>query len=263
MTEARIDFSDGAAYERSMGRWSRAVAPRFLRWMAPPRQARWLDVGCGTGVLAEVLADQCDPACVVGVDASEAQIEQAARSAAAARVQFQRADAAQLPFAPDSFDAAASALVLNFIADPALALQEMRRVTRAGGIVGVYVWDFGNELSPSGPLRRAMRALGMPAPDIPGTAQSSLERLEALFRRAGLESIATTSVEVTLAYADFDDFWIAQTPGYAPATKTINAMSAGERRRLQRAVQEALSSGPNGRIEYAARANAIRALVPR
>ena len=75
-------------------------------------------------------------------------------------------------------------------------------------------------------------------------------------------SIQSTTVDVTLAYADFEDFWEAQTPGYSPTTKIINSMTEVERRRLKRAVREALSIGPNGKIEYAARANMIRATVP-
>ena len=70
------------------------------------------------------------------------------------------------------------------------------------------------------------------------------------------------TVDVTLAYSDFDDFWKAQTPAYSPTTKIIDSMSEAERRRLKRAMRQALSFGPNGKIEYAARANAIRGVVP-
>ena len=67
MAELAFKFDDGAAYERAMGRWSRAVAPVFLQWLAPPASARWLDVGCGTGVLAHTLLELSSPASVVGV----------------------------------------------------------------------------------------------------------------------------------------------------------------------------------------------------
>jgi hypothetical protein len=153
-------------------------------------------------------------------------------------------------------------LVINFVPDPLRALGERRRVTAAGGMVAGYVWDFEVECSPSGPLRRAMQACGAELPAIPGTAHSSFAALESLFRRAGMESVRTTAVEVTLAYRDFEDFWQAQTPGYMPTTKVINAMSEGERQRLKRAVQEALPVGPNGKAEYAARANMVRGNIP-
>ena len=167
-----------------------------------------------------------------------------------------------LPFADGSFDIAASALVINFVPDPLTGVREMLRVTAPGGIVAGYVWDFERELSPSGPLRHAMQAFGAQVPAIPGTVHSSLRALQSLFLSAGMHAPEATAVDVTLAYRDFEDFWSAQTPAYSPTTKIINSMTEGERRRLKRAVRQALSFGPNGKIEYAARANAIRATAP-
>ena len=40
-------------YEDFMGRWSRLLAPRFVSWLAVRPSANWLDVGCGTGALAD------------------------------------------------------------------------------------------------------------------------------------------------------------------------------------------------------------------
>jgi len=262
VAEAALHFDDSAAYERFMGRWSRAVAPIFLEWLGAGRRASWLDVGCGTGILAETLLELCAPASVHAVDPAPAQVQAAARGAAAGRATFQIADARKLPFANASFDVVASALVLNFIAERPPALAEMRRVARPGGLVGAYVWDFVQELSPSGPLRRAMRRFGVECPGIPGTEASRLDALRAVFQGAALEQIETRTIDICLAYADFQDFWQAQTPGYAPTTKIIAAMKESERARLMRAVQSALPSGPNGSIEYCARANAIKARVP-
>jgi hypothetical protein len=137
----------------------------------------------------------------------------------------------------------------------------MRRVTVQGGWVAGYVWDFEKELSPSGPLRQAMQAFGADVPALPGTVHSTLPALEALFRQSGFSAIDSRTMDVTLAYSDFADFWKAQTPGYSPTTKIINALTDGERRRLMRAVQEAVPTAPNGRIEYTARANAVKAAV--
>ena len=254
-----MDFTDSSGYERFMGRWSRAVAPHFLQWIAPAKRRKWLDVGCGTGILTEAVLDLCDPLAVVGIDQSTAQIQQASRGPAGQRAMFQQADAADLPFPDASFDLVASALVLNFIPRPALAVQEMCRVARPGGIVSGYVWDFGKDLSPSGPLRRAMRSVGAEVPDIPGTAYSSEQALRSLLAEAGLQFVESRTIDITLAYSDFEDFWGAQTPRYSPTTGIINAMSESERRRLKRTVHEALAVAPGGKIEYSARVNAIRA----
>jgi ubiquinone/menaquinone biosynthesis C-methylase UbiE len=261
MQAAALQFGDADAYERFMGRWSRAVAPVFLRWLDRPRRASWLDVGCGTGILSEALLDLCDPSSVDGIDSSAAQIAAAASGRAARLGRFQKADAMELPFADRSFSNVVSALTINFIADPVRALTEMRRTTRRGGWVAGYVWDFENEFSPSGPLRQAMRASGAEVPAIPGTVHSSARALESLFRQAGFSTIDSRTIDVTLAYPSFADFWSAQTPEYSPTTGVIKAMTNGERRRLMRAVQEAVPTAHNGKIEYTARANAIRAAV--
>jgi ubiquinone/menaquinone biosynthesis C-methylase UbiE len=258
-----IDFNDSAAYGRAMGRWSRAVAPVFLQWLAPSSNARWLDVGCGTGIFAHTLLELCSPAAVVGVDTAPAQIAQASRGPAAGRASFEVADARKLPFAEASFDIVASALVLNFVPDPSQAMAEMRRVACGGGAVAAYVWDFTEELSPSGPLRLAMRRFGLQVPPIPGTAGSGLEALRALFQEAGLERIETRTIDVCLAYRDFEDFWDAQTPSYSPTTTIIASITGNDRGRLMHAVRSQLPTAPGGVIEYFARANAIKARVPR
>lgn len=262
MTERRIDFTDAAGYERFMGRWSRAVAPSFLDWIEPRPHARWLDVGCGTGILTETLLGVCEPESVVGIDSAQAQVREVTRRLTDGRATFKLADASKLPYDDASFDVSVSALVLNFLPDPLRGLGEMRRVTVCGGVVAGYVWDFAQELSPSAPLRQAMRKFGVEVPAIPGTSNSTLDALLDLFHRAGLDAVAARSFDVALAYQDFDDFWEAQTPSHNPTTTIIDAMTPAKQRLLKRAVRDALPVSPNGRIEYSARANMIRGLVP-
>jgi SAM-dependent methyltransferase len=96
-----------------------------------------LDVGCGTGGGVRALAKRFPQVRrVVGVDISHTMIEEArARTAAVsnARLEFHVADAHQLPFADDSFDAVYSLRVFEIIADPRRALEEIVRVLRPGG----------------------------------------------------------------------------------------------------------------------------------
>ena len=54
-------FSDGAAYERLMGRWSHRAGDVFLDWIEAPKNLRWLDIGCGTGAFTEQVIRDCAP----------------------------------------------------------------------------------------------------------------------------------------------------------------------------------------------------------
>jgi ubiquinone/menaquinone biosynthesis C-methylase UbiE len=58
---AALSFDDSAAYERFIGKWGRAAGGIFLDWLDPPAAARWLDVGCGTGLFTELICETCSP----------------------------------------------------------------------------------------------------------------------------------------------------------------------------------------------------------
>ena len=262
MPEVAIRYDDGAAYEQFMGRWSRAVAPVFLDWLAPSPAARWLEVGCGTGIFTEFVLERCAPQSVVAIDSSQPQIAPALRSPLAARAAFRVDDAQAMSFDNGSFDIVVSALVINFVSDPVRAIAEMRRVARVGGVVTGYVWDFAAERSPSWPMRTTMRRFGLDIPDVPGTRVTSLSALSAVFAESGFDEIETRSIEVTQSFKDFDSFWRAQTPGYMPTTRIIGALSDSERQKLKDTVRAGIPLSSTGRVEYSARAHAIKACVP-
>jgi ubiquinone/menaquinone biosynthesis C-methylase UbiE len=98
MAEDTQRFSDGTAYDQFMGRWTRAVGTIFPDWLAPPTDARWLDIGCGTGVFTDLIVNTCSPATVAAIDPSEPQIEIARKKPIAERADFRIADAQKLPF---------------------------------------------------------------------------------------------------------------------------------------------------------------------
>ena len=262
MSAPTISFDDSAGYERLMGRWSRAVGRIFLDWVSPPQGVRWLEIGCGTGVFTELALEKCSPSVLSAIDPAQTQIDHAKQRPTTRLADFQVADAIAVPFPNASFDVIVAALVINFISDRPRALAEMRRVARRGAMVAGYVWDFAEELSPTGPFRRGLRRFGVPVPDLPGTGDSSIAALTKLFELAGFDAITTTTIEVALPYTDFDDFWQSQTSSFSPTTKAINAMSDGERAALRETLSAALPRSPDGGITYSARANAIRAFAP-
>ena len=102
--------------------------------------SRALDVCTGTGDLAFELATRVGASgTVTGVDFSDQMLERAREKAAArgSSVAFQQADALELPFPDDAFDAATVAFGARNLADLDRGLAEMARVVRPGGTVVV------------------------------------------------------------------------------------------------------------------------------
>jgi arsenite methyltransferase len=99
-----------------------------------------LDVGCGAGATPCFLAKRVGCR-VVGVDISERMIdrsrERARREGVADRVEFRVADAQDLPFEDDLFDAVITESVTAFPEDKQGAVDEYARVTKPGGYVGL------------------------------------------------------------------------------------------------------------------------------
>jgi arsenite methyltransferase len=99
-----------------------------------------LDVGCGAGTTPCFLVKRYGCR-VVGVDISERMIERsrerASREGVADRVEFRVADAQDLPFEDDLFDAVITESVTAFPEDKQGAVDEYARVTKPGGYVGL------------------------------------------------------------------------------------------------------------------------------
>jgi demethylmenaquinone methyltransferase/2-methoxy-6-polyprenyl-1,4-benzoquinol methylase len=96
-----------------------------------------LDLATGTGDLALAVRRVRPTATVLGADFSEAMLREAAVKLArrGARVPLLAADALRLPFRDGTFAAVTSAFLLRNLADLDAGIAEMRRVTKAGGLV--------------------------------------------------------------------------------------------------------------------------------
>jgi ubiquinone/menaquinone biosynthesis C-methylase UbiE len=127
-TAAAAGFQNADAYEQTMGRWSRRLAPLLIRFGGLSDGDRVLDIGCGTGSLAFALPKIAHVTGVIGIDLTEPYLEFARALNTDPRIKFQQADARTLPFEDNSFDRAFSMLVLQFIPDATRAVAEMRRV---------------------------------------------------------------------------------------------------------------------------------------
>jgi SAM-dependent methyltransferase len=259
MSADRPVFTDGANYERFMGRWSARVGTQFLDWLEQPAGLRWVDVGCGNGAFTEQIVTRRAPASVHALDPSEGQLEFARRRNGVTNVQFLQGDAQALPFASAAFDVAAMALVISFVPDQARGVAEMRRVVRPGGCVSAYIWDVAGGGLPVQPLMTAMQTVGIVFPTL---GETGTDHLRALWRGAGLESIETQVLRISVEFDDFDDFWVTNTASGTPIGAALARASADDRQRSRALLQESVPLGDDGRISYGAHANAIKGRVP-
>ncbi|CAH0200629.1 Demethylmenaquinone methyltransferase [Arthrobacter sp. Bi26] len=100
---------------------------------------RVLDIACGTGVVTRLAAEQVGPkGAVAGLDVNPAMLA-VARSvpSSGAAIEWHEANAESLPLADGSFDVVVSSLGLQFVADKASALREMRRVLAPEGRLAI------------------------------------------------------------------------------------------------------------------------------
>lgn len=103
---------------------------------------RVLDLGCGPGFYCLELLQEVGPdGYVVGLDSSPQMLALAERRCQGHdNVELHEADATSLPVEDESFDAALTVQVLEYVADVPAALAELRRALRPEG--RIVVWDF-------------------------------------------------------------------------------------------------------------------------
>ena len=258
-------WASGAAYEGYIGRWCRLVAPEFVDWLAQPAGIRWLDVGCGTGILTRTILDRSDPTSVVGVDPSQPFVDHAKESVPDRRVTFRVGSADTTDCDDSSVDVVVAGLVLNFVPDLGAALAEAQRVVQPGGIVAGYVWDYaaGMQL-----LRRFFDAAIALDPEM--RAHDEAVRfpiahegcLAAAFEAADLVDVDHRPIDVPTIFRDFDDLWTPFLRGTGPAPAYVVSLDEPARTALRYRLRASLPEEPDGTIRLTARAWAVRGRRP-
>ena len=259
--DAKDRWWSGDVYEPYVGRWSRLVARDFLAWLDAPAGLGWLDVGCGTGALAEAVAGRCAPKRLAGIDPSAGFLEFARRRLGGGGAELLRADARDLPFAAGGFDRVASGLVLNFVPDQPRAVAEMARVVRPGGEVALYVWDYADRMELMRRFWDAAVALDPNARALDEGVRFPVcrpEPLRALFEGAGLTGVETRTIDVPTVFRDFDDYWTPFLGGQAPAPGYCMSLTEEARAALRERLRASLPARPDGGIHLTARAWAVR-----
>jgi ubiquinone/menaquinone biosynthesis C-methylase UbiE len=257
-------FADGEAYEKFMGRRSRVCGRKFVDWLNLSEGLEWLDAGCGTGALGEVILDMCAPSVLNGIDPSEPQIKGARGKIANSRAAFHIGDAMDMPFGEASFDVAVSSFALNYVPDKQKMMNEMARVVRPGGTVATMVFDHAGGEDPARHFWRPViardaafyeaefkkRGWDITRPDI----------IEGFFKAAGLVEIEIHAITFEDAYEDFENFWssITSVP-MAGMTLFVNSLDEGEREEFKDVVRAEFEYDVSHPFEITSRAWAVRA----
>ncbi len=140
--QLRTEFNEWARAGKgeSMERGHRPVGEQAIARMTVGRDARVLDVGCGSGWATRLLAEIACEGSVTGIDISDEMIRVARESShALPNVQFEVATAEQLPFADNLFTHAFSMESLYYYRDIPKALKEIHRVLAPAGLFAAVV----------------------------------------------------------------------------------------------------------------------------
>jgi len=261
MPEEPIKFSDGDAYEVSMGVWSRLVGDEFLDWLDVPGNRQWVDIGCGNGAFTEQLVMKNSPSSVWGIDISEGQLDYARKRLKGMPVEFEIGSAVELPYSTSSRDIAVMALVLFFSPDPRKSVEEMRRVVRAGGIVASYAWDVLGGGFPFNPVQQELAAKDIPFPLAPRVDVSPLEVTRQLWVDEGFEDIQSRVIRVTRTFDSFDHVWstyLASSIG-----RILEKLDDPTRSDIKSRVCAKLSTDDEGKVRHSAWANCVKGRVPK
>src|SRR4051812_37031027 len=130
------DENDQSTFDEAMDE----MTMEMIRRLDPKPGDRVLDVGCGNGTPAMVLAEERDVQ-VIGITVSRRQVERATERARerglSDRVRFEQVNAMNLPYEAESFDAAWALESMLHMPDKTRVMSEIARVVRPGANVPI------------------------------------------------------------------------------------------------------------------------------
>lgn len=193
------------------------ASPLYLEWMVEnlDLQSHFtvLDVAAGTGLLGRAIAPYVKH--VVALDATAEMLREGRDQAAQdglANIVFEHGLAEALPYSNDTFDMVASRFAMHHFEDPRVAMNEMVRVCRPGGIVAVIELIAPDDTIVAKAYNRLERLR-----DPSHTRALSVEELRALMHGAGLDFVYTASRDVEVRV----DRWCALTQTASDVRRAI------------------------------------------
>jgi SAM-dependent methyltransferase len=201
---------------------------------------------------------------IISIDSSSDFVSHAQRSITNPTVHFKVGLAQSLELDSNSFDAVVSGLVLNFVPQPKAAIQEMLRVTKRGGKIGIFLWDYAEGMQMLRYFWDAAVELDNKATQLDEGIRFPLCRegqLESLAREAGSKQVEATSIEVETVFQDFDDYWQPFLGNVGPAPGYAMSLNQKDRKKLEDRLRKSLPVNDDGSISIMARAWAVKGTV--
>jgi len=249
MVEHLVDFFDRIApvYDTWAGGQHGRVATRLVDLATPAKHEQVLDVGTGTGLVANLLAPRVNPGLVIGIDLSENMLS-IARAHKAKNVQFVGMAAEHLVFRPDTFDLVTMGEALAYLANPTAALAEAHRILRPGGRLALScqrrsLSTRAQDLFFQGLLPLARRHyLSLPRYSSDRSRFGEPAVLPQILGAAGFETVKLTEM-VTGGRANDAREWTELMAGAGPLPYTlIRALGPRYRNELEAEVEAAMAS---------------------
>ncbi|MGH9626652.1 MAG: class I SAM-dependent methyltransferase [Bryobacteraceae bacterium] len=126
-------------YDRRWSFYIEATTSATLARLSSSPTARILDVGCGTGVLLQRLAQNQPRATLTGIDPVPEMLT-VARRRVPLSIELHEGWVEELPFADSAFDLVISCSMFHYVRQPVVALREIGRVLRPGGELVITDW---------------------------------------------------------------------------------------------------------------------------
>jgi ubiquinone/menaquinone biosynthesis C-methylase UbiE len=245
--DERWQMSGSAAdkYERFVASWFAAWADDLVERASLQAGWRVLDLACGTGVVTRAAGPVVGPTgTIVSSDLNDDMLAEARRHPVeGAAVEWQQADATDLPFETEEFDALLCQQGLQFVPAKAEAVAEMHRVLRPGGVAAVSVWRSPEHNPYISALAEGLR--GHVSPEAGQTmlapcALGDREELAKLFRDAGFSSIDVEAVTIQREPRNANEA-IGGNLVALPIADQIEAMGSNARERMVDDIAESLA----------------------
>ena len=120
-----------------------ALTMEQLRWAIRSRDQKILDLGCAAGTTTRLMAELIGPSGkAVGVDISAERLQEASsHHISHSQIEYRVGSAEKIPAKDDEFDVSWARFVFEYLRSPAIAIEEMKRVTKPNGTIAISDLD--------------------------------------------------------------------------------------------------------------------------